>query len=97
MLQFAPLLLTTMHQPSMGMMTTPVFVDGVEVGDFVEGGVPVFYVGFQLLVMTVPVVVIMLVMSVVFVANKCDEDEIPASSGSSKLFRQQWFSCQWEF
>ena len=38
-----------MHQPLMGMMTTPVFVDGVEVGDFVEGGVPVFYVGFQLL------------------------------------------------
>ena len=34
-----------MHQPLMGMMTTPVFVDGVEVGDFVEGGVPVFYVG----------------------------------------------------
>ena len=34
-----------MHQPLMGMMTTPVFVDGVEVGDFVVGGVPVFYVG----------------------------------------------------
>ena len=58
-----------MHQPLMGMMTTPVFVDGVEVGDFVEGGVPVFYVGFQLLVMTVPVVVIKLVMSVVLLTT----------------------------
>ena len=85
-----------MHQPSMGMMTTPVFVDGVEVGDFVEGGVPVFYVGFQLLVMTVPVVVIMLVMSVVLLtANAMRMRVLHLQVHES--FRQQWFSCQWEF